>query len=128
MTTEEINRRFAELAGMHYHTFPKTKKYKDIFGNIRLTNRGRKCSCGVHYNSRYKKPNPNYCSDPRLVLEVMMKRDDWPKFLLVVGSDRRWCEYLAGYEKRDTICIDYISNKTGQLVLAAIKWMEENQC
>jgi hypothetical protein len=106
MTTEEINKRFAELAGQNYSEFSSIgldgKKY-------------------VHYFL------PDYCAHPDLVLEVMMKRDDWPKFLLVVGSDRRWCEYLAGYEKRDTICIDYILNKTGQLALKAIKWMEEKK-
>jgi len=121
MTTEEINRRFAELAGMHYHTFPKTKKYKDIFGNIRLTNRGRKCSCGVHYNSRYKKPNPNYCSDPRLVLEVMRNRDDWLDFIQSVYDENRplWSGLLD--------YTDLVMDKTGQLALRAIEWMEENQ-
>jgi len=107
MTTDQINKRFAELAGIHYHTFPKAKKYKDIFGNICLTNRGRKCLCGVRYNSRYKKPNPDYCADPRLVLEVMVEKGYWGK---------NW-----------GVTIEGMLDKTGILALKAIEWMEENQ-
>jgi len=123
MTTEEINKRFSELAGIHYHTFPKAKKYKDIFGNICLTNRGRKCSCGVHYNSRYKKPNLDYCAHPDLVLEEMKDRKDYFDFINTVGRAVPVFTTVECF-----IAVDLIMDKTGLLALLAIRWMEEKKC
>lgn len=99
------NRRFAELAGIRWH---------DEIGNKVLY----KCSCGFQsvYTSdadKHFSSNPDFISDPRLVLEVMREREDWIDFM-----DFYIC--ISG----DYIPIDIILVCTGKLLDLAIEWLE----
>lgn len=111
MTTEEINRRFCELAGICWHD------YNGWINHIETL----KCKyCAEKYKPN---ANPNFCAHPDLVLEVMRKREDWRLFL----------SYCTGYRasNREEIAAHWAElflNKTGLLCRIAIKWMEENQC
>jgi hypothetical protein len=58
------------------------------------------------------------------LLKRMRKSGVWWKFLEVIGSDRRWCEELAGDQKIDMICIDYILDDTGSLARAVLEFLE----
>jgi hypothetical protein len=44
------------------------------------------CTCGFAYIKPENHRNPDYCADPRLVLGVMMKREDWPRFAQYICS------------------------------------------
>ena len=86
---EQLCKEFTELTGGHWHEFPRAQQYKDCFGNICNTNRGRRCACGASFNSRYKSPNPTY-GNPADVLRVMkefLNKDDFVRFARTVGID-----------------------------------------
>jgi hypothetical protein len=95
MTATEINRKFAELAGIPSRFAPFTY--------------------------------PDFCADPRLVLEVMMRREDWQKF-------GKLYLMFASFTTEDPLEENYnfaISTKemmdtTGLLALKGIEWMEKN--
>lgn len=99
MNTDQINKRFAELAGIH----------------IDLDSDGQ-CSCGQFHS--LTNPIPDYCADPRRVLEVMMKREDWM-------GDFGFEVFISPTGDYGVISVDIILDKTGQLALKAIEWMEE---
>ena len=101
MTTEQINRRFAELSEISWHELDDFK-FGAYFCSCRHQSPTREMLA-----SHIKKLNPDYCSDPELVLEVMKKRDDFIAF----------ASYLDWGLLRDK---EYI-------ILAAIKWMEEKK-
>jgi len=106
MKTEEINKRFCELAGIEWIDRPDTM-----------------CPCCAD-NLSY---NADYCSDPRLVLEVMMKREDWPEFRDHSNTiDGYYIEDIFYVNLADYIRVDFILDKTGQLALLAIRWMERS--
>jgi len=66
---------------------------------------------------------PNYKADPRLVIEAMMERKDWPLFLDYVGGDYYPpADPLAG--NISLIDCNLILDKTGKLRDAAIEWLE----
>ena len=113
MTTEQINRRFAELSEISWHELDDFK-FGAYFCSCRHQSPTREMLA-----SHIKKLNPDYCADPRLVLEVMMKRKDSGSFI----SDLTWryCNPAHGFIE------NYLLDKTGKLVLAAIKWMEEKK-
>ena len=94
---DKLCREFTELTGGHWHEFPRAQQYKDYFGNICNTNRGRRCACGVSFNSRYKSPNPTY-ENPADVLKAMMKRDDYDDFLRELQKNH-WLEIEEFIEK-----------------------------
>ena len=97
MTTEEINERFSELAGICWHEYDP-----EIGCGV---NRSFCTDCNADPScSNFK--NPDYCADPRLVLEVMMKLEYWGE---------NW-----------GVTIGSMLDKTGKIALEAIKWIEEN--
>lgn len=108
MKPEEINKRFCELAGIHWHHYTEDDNF--------VLN----CSCG-HKTYFYENccANPDFCDDPRLVLEVMMKREDYDDFLTKIRVIDNPCLFLSRF-------IDDYIMKPGKLALAAITWMEEN--
>jgi hypothetical protein len=95
MNTTEINKRFCELAGRHPFSYYGT--------DDKLINE-----------------YPDFCAHPKLVLEVMMKREDWPEF-------RDANKEIFYTDLADYVRVDYILNRTGQLALLAISWIEENK-
>jgi hypothetical protein len=108
------NKKFAELCGIFWHE-PKTQR------NINL---GWKCSCGEH-NCRFV--NPDYISDPRLVLNEMVKRPDWrigdsSGFISQIGIPS-----LHGVRLFDNVKIEYILDTTGLLLDKGIEFMEERK-
>jgi hypothetical protein len=112
MTPKEINRKFAKLARICCHE--ENIGYLPDYG----------CICGFKDSRRWvlkkhllKNPNPDFCADPRLVLEVMMKREDWSEFLFVIVAA------LTCKEERCPL-IRYILDTTGLLAVKAIEWME----
>ena len=101
MTPEQINKRFAERAGI------KPKKfyyYPD--------------APGTEYY-------PDFCADPRLVLEVMKKREDWIEFadrsmvIATIDPFTDACTYAIPIYK--------IQDKTGLFAREAISFMEEKK-
>lgn len=109
MNKEQINKRFCELAGIHWHHYIEDDNFVLI------------CSCG-HKTYFYENccANPDFCDDPRLVLEVMMKREDFTGFLNSLdGRIGDWQDLLEWF------IYNYMIDKTGQLALKAISWMEE---
>ena len=62
---------------------------------------------------------PDYCADPRLVIEAMRERDDWQEFgthyLLLAGVKNIW-EF--------GIPLDLMMNREGALALLALEWIE----
>lgn len=118
MTPEQINKRFAELAGVPWHEKASIKP--DISPNGAVWVTLVVCSCGDEvFDCQWAdhRKNPDFCADPRLVLEVMMKRRDWKDFVWVVGIYKEQTNKIY-------ICYDYIRDTTGLLALAAIEWME----
>ena len=118
MTPEQINKRFAELAGIPWHKWERPQK-GTLYGS---------CACGRVINITKREwevhpfhRNPDFCADPRLVLEVMEKREDF----------NRWIAVLNGLSLDEDNClidnaipIDYILDKTGKLAMAAITFLE----
>jgi hypothetical protein len=112
MTTKEINKRFSELAGICWHEIVQRDEYSCT------------CSCGAvyAYGSSYLCHNPNYCADPRLVLEVIPEKDteEFINYILDQETYRRpptpmdFCLVLVGLFK----------NTTGLLALEGIEFME----
>ena len=68
--------------------------------------------------------NPDYAADPRLVLEEMMKREDWPAFCNTVGHS--WATPKNGAAAHDYVYLFYILDTTGRLRNVAIKWLQED--
>jgi len=99
---EQINKRFCELAGIHWHHYIEDDNFVLI------------CSCG-HKTYFYENccANPDFCDDPRLVLREMVR-------LNCAGEFMMYCTGVRGH-----VLITDMLDKTGQLALKAIKWMEE---
>jgi hypothetical protein len=108
----DANQRFAELAGICWHEPVATSDVEYSIIHI-----GWRCTCG---GISCIAENPDYCADPRLVLEVMMKREDWPKFAPMVG---RWDGSTAEYFVRS----DYLLDTTGLLAMKGIEWLERKE-
>lgn len=112
MNKQEINRKFAELAGICWHEIVREPYV---------------CSCGAYCETErtaywhIHNDNPDFCADPRLVLEVMMKREDWPEFMRSLQIVDNPCLFLQKYTE------DYILDTTGLLALKAIEWMEAHK-
>ena len=110
MTSQEINERFAKLAGICWHKF---SHYDNTLIAI--------CTCGKHYHAYdHVINNPDF-SDPREVLRVMKKRDDWDVFAyrcLSKGMSTKTREIVY------SIPVDYITIP-GKLRDVWIEWMEK---
>jgi len=100
MTPAEINREFAERAGIHLH------QWDDITG---------KCRCGLYY-SPLRDPQPDFYADAREVLKVMMEREDYQDFIKYMES-KLYGDWVA----------ELFSHMTtpGLLAKAALQWMRE---
>jgi hypothetical protein len=110
------NEQFAKLAGVPWHGWVKSKGFAG------------ECICGgvfnIHqseFNDHTGHKNADYAADPRLVLEAMMKRKDWPEFLVENGSVSKHGRHL------DCILIDYIMDKTGKLRDTAIEFINKTK-
>jgi hypothetical protein len=100
MTTTEINRRFAELAGIPFKSGHESFDY--------------------HTRGNWIPDDPDFCTDPRLVLREMKKRSDWGIFYYNILTEK------DGYGGKD-FRLDLVLDTTGLLALRAIKWMEEKK-
>lgn len=115
MTTQEINKRFAELTGICWHRQAEDKEWFEC----------HRCSCRldiptIEFYQHCREANPDFCADPRLVLEVMMKRDGW---LGLIEPD--CIEYSnLGVLSGAFVLAGFMTNTTGLLALKAIEWME----
>jgi hypothetical protein len=103
MTTTEINKRLAELAGICWHKWDEVSFF--VMGCTK---------CGLKGDPN-KHPNPDFCADPRLVLEVMKTK------CLFMNDLFRECVYHG----MDWFLFTYILDTTGKLALAAIGFLEE---
>lgn len=106
--TQEINRRLHEALGKcwhepasnfrcYCHKCGKTIPRDGVTGNI---------------------IRPDYCTDPRLVIEAMMEKWIWDKF---AGS---LCERNKRQVGNYNISLDLIMDKTGKIAKLAIDWLE----
>jgi hypothetical protein len=113
MNTEQINKRFAKLAGICWHK-PSKPEYCD--GSL-----GGRCKI-------IRDDNPDFCGDPRLVLEVMMKREDW--YYHVGRTKYGFLLSLFKYHQEDvegavsSMLKNYILDTTGLLAMKAVEFME----
>jgi predicted Zn-ribbon and HTH transcriptional regulator len=110
MTREEINKRFAELAGICRHRGEK-------FGRSKFY-----CTkCGLEFEDVPK--NPDFCADPRLVWVLMRKDKKFIQFLV----DGGW----AIVEERGAIDLIFVDERMfrtqGLLALKGIEWMEKRK-
>jgi hypothetical protein len=121
MNAQDSNRRFAKAAGICRHM---VRNYSLIRDHREVS--PPTCSCrktfftDVSLEMHIKRENPDFCADPRLVLEVMMKREDWLEFWESTG----WNDAHFG-EQELSIPISYILDTTGLLALKAISWLEK---
>jgi hypothetical protein len=114
------NRRFHELAGLCWHEIIE-QEVESESGVVSFL-----CACGACYSrmddfeDHAAESNPDYAADPRLVLEVMKKREDWWLFSRLSGF------WVIPFEAGEKIYLDtaYILDKTGKLRDKAIEWME----
>ena len=112
MTNQDINRRFAELVGLCWHEW--VASYSQ-----------RICKhCGYRVSaSDYGPANPDFISDPRLVLREMMKRKDFLEF----SRDKLDCPWEDDRVYWNYVHTDYILDTTGLLAMAAIEWLEKEE-
>jgi hypothetical protein len=112
MTPDQINKRFASLAGLCWHEWIQNDS---AFARVEYY--CKHCAQGADYPEAME-DGIDFCGDPRLVIEVMMKRDGFTEFIdslvPISGSS------VVGFIKM------FIMDTTGKLALAAIEWMEEN--
>ena len=115
--TQEINRAFHEAAGKCWH-----KRDWDRVGEILDTCvKSLPCKkCGVEISMNYI--DPNYADDPRLVIEVMMERKDWIKFLQYITN-----HCLSGYAAINNFTRDLIMDRTGKLRDLALEWINKQK-
>jgi hypothetical protein len=95
MTTTEINKKLAELLGVE----PKTIHFGTVF---------------PHYLNVW----PDFCTDPRLVLDELDRKGNLDQFV-----DSLWTMASRPY----AIPVLYIRNTTGLLAAKACEWLEHNQ-
>ena len=111
------NKELHELLGLHWHEY--MWKDDDTIPGGGLF----ECGCGhkTHFQWSFK-INPDYASDPRLVLREMMKREDWESFqeevCIGVGEGGMWS---WGFHA------DLILDTTGKLRDLAIRWLKEGK-
>jgi len=107
----DINRRLHLALGKCWH---ENTRYS-IFSGCRIYSYGS-CPCGKWY---CEAKNPDYCADPRLVIEAMREHCCLLDFLMYAGffpqdghADESWL-------------IEYIMDKTGKLTKLATEWLKE---
>jgi hypothetical protein len=105
MTTTEINKKLAGLLGICWHEKVKITANAEIL-----------CFCGRvwfpnGFSGHCKDNNPDFCTDPRLVVREMMKREGFVAYL----EER--------YSLQDIFC--FLTDTTGKLAVKAIEWLEK---
>ncbi len=115
MTNQDLNRHFAELVELCWHEVLAQDAYTTV------------CSCGkkIPFGQSICR-NPDFISDPWLVLREMAKKEEWPDFCWEINRRRNHQNYL-NLEQVLTVDIDYVLDTTGLLVKAAIEFMEEEE-
>jgi len=113
----DMNKRFAKLAKIPWHGWVKSKGFAG------------ECICGGVFNIHQSEfdnhvghKNHDYATDPRLVLEAMMKRDDWDDFQASFCIGTR-----SGEKMFWGVHVDYILDKTGKLRDKAIEWITKTK-
>jgi hypothetical protein len=125
MTSQEINKRFANLAGICWHEIVFDPLGKAEFPYCKHC---KKEDIPWHWDysdghcERIADRNPDFCGDPRLVLREMMKREDWLKFMYYMHN--QVLEKHDGYDPLAYYTNDYLLDTTGLLALVGIEWME----
>jgi hypothetical protein len=75
---------------------------------------------GKYWFKHCPQENPDYCGDPRLVIEAMQERDDWfdfVQYICPIDNKPAWSAILD--------LLDLIMDKSGKLAMLAIEWMKE---
>ena len=101
---DAINKEFHELLGRCWHEKDDVQYWKC-----------KKCGGGMSLVIY-----PNYADDPRLVIEVMMERKDWIKFLQYITN-----HCLSGYAAINNFTRDLITDRTGKLRDLALEWIKQ---
>jgi hypothetical protein len=97
-SVSDLNRRFAELCGI----------------------RAIKINCNL--DNTFTRKYPDFISDPRLVIREMVKRSDWAKFIMAVGT----VQEVGIGRMQYYVDIKYIL-VPGLLAKAAIEWLEKEE-
>ena len=116
MTRDEVNRKLAEKLGCWHEVIPATNY---------------KCYCGYQSDDAYvicshvvNHPNPDFYTPDGIVLLLreMMKNTRGSRFIAKLNG-------LSLDEDNDlidnAIPIDYITDTTGKLAIAALEWLEK---
>ena len=106
---EEINKKLAGLLGLCWHE--DMSEYGKPSGAQLCRHCGRMFA-GDHVH------NPDFILNPTLVLVEMMKREDWPEFI-VKQFTYSYTEPIRAFIE------DYILDAEGKLALAAILFLEK---
>jgi hypothetical protein len=118
-----INRELTELLGLCWH------RWEYLLGNP--PNEVGRCSCGKFSDVTYMEwinihahNNPDFASDPGKIelLRLMMKREDWSKFLFTINK-------IAGITVwgQNFIFVRYITDTTGLLARAAVEFLRREK-
>lgn len=102
--TDEQNRELHELLGLCWHDFVDADGY---------------CTCGEYHTAIRGFMNPDYATDPRLVLREMMKREDWSEFISAI-----YCSSSRTNECSIEWAFSLILDTTGLLRDKAIEFLK----
>lgn len=102
---DDINRRLHEALGKCWHEVIAIATSRFGYAESPI------CKCGA-WNCQV--PNPDYCADPRLVIEAMREREKFKEFIYFV---------LGPYGDVFNL-LDLIMDTTGKLRDAAIEFIE----
>jgi hypothetical protein len=114
--TKDINRELTELLGLCWHDYQE-KSHEEW--NVMVCQK-----CGIETNgleAQFQKYwNPNFTSDSGKIelLRLMMKREDWSKFLFTINK-------IAGITVwgQNFIFVRYITDTTGLLAQTAVEFL-----
>jgi hypothetical protein len=70
---------------------------------------------GKYWFKHCPQENPDYCADPRLVIEAMREKGLLEEFLFYLSKE----QYTSG------VSINLIMDKSGKLALLGIEWLKE---
>jgi hypothetical protein len=108
----KINRRLHEALGWCWHEYDHWKGRRQV------------CRCGQwlwYFDAPVEWGNPNYCADPRLVIEVMREKEDFVRFIRFLSKG------MIEPAQSSFICIDLMMDKTGKLAELAIEWLAQKE-
>lgn len=109
---DDINRRLHEaLEEKCWHEF----EYDPDFENETYWT----CKCGIKTTDNANYSNPDYCADPRLVIEAMRERNEDSTFITYVVT-----QHPYKYKYAEYAIVDLMMNREGALALLALEWIE----